>query len=77
MMSAAPEPFALLMALVEVSAGILIIAGILLQPLSVFFLFAFVSFALLLPETLTEHILLQLLTSSFRAKLELGRSWRR
>lgn len=56
-MSAAPEAFTLLMALVEVSAGILIIAGILLRPLSVFFLFAFVSFALLLPETLTEHIL--------------------
>jgi len=57
LMSAAPEAFTLLMALVEVSAGILIIAGILLRPLSVFFLFAFVGFALLLPETLTEHIL--------------------
>jgi NADH dehydrogenase FAD-containing subunit/uncharacterized membrane protein YphA (DoxX/SURF4 family) len=56
-MSAAPETFTLLMALVEVSAGILIIAGILLRPLSLFFLFAFVGFALLLPETLTEHIL--------------------
>jgi NADH dehydrogenase FAD-containing subunit/uncharacterized membrane protein YphA (DoxX/SURF4 family) len=56
-MSAAPEAFTLLMALVEVSAGILIIAGILLRPLSVFFLFAFVGFALLLPETLTQHIL--------------------
>jgi NADH dehydrogenase FAD-containing subunit/uncharacterized membrane protein YphA (DoxX/SURF4 family) len=57
MMSAAPETFTLLMALVEVSAGILIIAGILLRPLSLFFLFAFTGFALLLPETLTEHIL--------------------
>jgi len=57
LMSAAPEAFTLLMALVEVSAGILIIAGILLRPLSLFFLFAFVGFALLLPETLTEHIL--------------------
>jgi hypothetical protein len=57
MMSAAPETFTLLMALVEVSAGILIIAGILLRPLSLFFLFAFSGFALLLPETLIEHIL--------------------
>ena len=57
MMSAAPETFTLLMALVEVSSGILIIAGILLRPLSLFFLFAFSGFALLLPETLTEHIL--------------------
>ena len=57
LMSAAPEAFTLLMALVEVSAGILIIAGILLRPLSLFFLFAFVGCALLLPETLTEHIL--------------------
>jgi NADH dehydrogenase FAD-containing subunit/uncharacterized membrane protein YphA (DoxX/SURF4 family) len=57
MMLAAPETFTLLMALVEVSAGILIIAGILLRPLSLFFLFAFVGFALLLPETLTQHIL--------------------
>jgi NADH dehydrogenase FAD-containing subunit/uncharacterized membrane protein YphA (DoxX/SURF4 family) len=56
-MSAAPETFALLMALVEVSAGILIIAGILLRPLSVFFLFAFVLFAVVLPETVTEHML--------------------
>jgi hypothetical protein len=40
-----------------VSSGIPIIAGILLRPLSLFFLFAFTGFALLLPETLTEHIL--------------------
>lgn len=56
-LSAAPEAFSLLMALVEVSAGLLIIAGILLRPLSLFLLFAFTFFALLLPETLTEHIL--------------------
>ncbi|WP_054774452.1 FAD-dependent oxidoreductase, partial [Methylogaea oryzae] len=56
-LSAAPEAFSLLMALVEVSAGVLLIAGILLRPLSLFLLFAFVSFALLLPETLTSHIL--------------------
>lgn len=56
-LSAAPEGFSLFMALVEVSAGLLMIAGILLRPLSLFLLFAFVGFATLLPETLTEHIL--------------------
>lgn len=56
-LSAAPEAFSLLMALVEVAAGLLLIAGILLRPLSLFLLAAFSLFALLLPETLTEHIL--------------------
>lgn len=56
-LSTAPEAFSLLMALVEVSAGLLIIAGVLLRPLSLFLLLAFTFFALLLPETLTEHIL--------------------
>ncbi len=64
-MSAAPEAFTLLMALVEVSAGILIIAGILLRPLSLFLLFALFGFAALLPETLTEHILLYGIMLSF------------
>lgn len=52
-----PEAFTLLMALVEISAGILIIAGILLRPLSIFLISAFTIFALLLPETPTAHIL--------------------
>jgi NADH dehydrogenase FAD-containing subunit/uncharacterized membrane protein YphA (DoxX/SURF4 family) len=52
-----PEAFTLVMALVEVSAGILMIAGILLRPLSLFLISAFSVFALLLPETPTEHIL--------------------
>ncbi|MFM8341750.1 MAG: BLUF domain-containing protein [Methylomonas sp.] len=52
-----PEAFTLFMALVEVSAGILMIAGVLLRPLSLFLLSAFSVFALLLPETPTEHIL--------------------
>ena len=52
-----PEAFTLFMALVEVSAGILMIAGVLLRPLSLFLITAFSIFALLLPETLTEHIL--------------------
>lgn len=52
-----PEAFTLLMALVEVSAGVLIIAGILLRPLSIFLISAFSIFSLLLPETPTAHIL--------------------
>lgn len=52
-----PEAFTLLMALVEVSTGILMIAGVLLRPLSLFLIVAFSVFALLLPETPTEHIL--------------------
>lgn len=56
-LSAHPEAFTLLMALVEVSAGVLIIAGVLLRPLSIFLISAFSIFALLLPETLTAHIL--------------------
>jgi NADH dehydrogenase FAD-containing subunit/class 3 adenylate cyclase/uncharacterized membrane protein YphA (DoxX/SURF4 family) len=56
-LSAAPEVFSLVMALVEVSAGLLMIAGVLLRPLSLFLLTAFIIFASLLPETVTEHIL--------------------
>jgi NADH dehydrogenase FAD-containing subunit/uncharacterized membrane protein YphA (DoxX/SURF4 family) len=56
-LSSAPETFTLVMALVEVTAGILIIAGILLRPLSLFFLFAFFSFAALLPEGYMAHVL--------------------
>jgi len=56
-LSSAPEGFSLFMALVEVSTGLLMIAGILLRPLSIFLLSAFLAFALLLPETLMEHIL--------------------
>ncbi len=56
-LSVNPEAFTLVMALVEVSAGILMIAGVLLRPLSLFLIAAFSVFALLLPETPTEHIL--------------------
>jgi len=56
-LSSAPETFTLVMALVEVTAGVLIIAGILLRPLSLFFLFAFFSFAALLPEGYMAHVL--------------------
>ena len=56
-LSSAPETFTLVMALVEVTAGILIMAGILLRPLSLFFLFAFFFFATLLPEGYMAHVL--------------------
>ncbi len=56
-LSVQPEAFTLVMALVEVSAGILMIAGVLLRPLSLFLISAFSIFAMLLPETVTEHIL--------------------
>jgi NADH dehydrogenase FAD-containing subunit/class 3 adenylate cyclase/uncharacterized membrane protein YphA (DoxX/SURF4 family) len=57
LLASAPEAFSLVMALIEVSAGLLLIAGILLRPLSLFMLSAFLFFSFLLPETLTEHIL--------------------
>ncbi len=56
-LSSAPEAFTLLMTLVEVSAGILVMAGILLRPLSLVLLAAFLFFASLLPESYTSHIL--------------------
>jgi NADH dehydrogenase FAD-containing subunit/class 3 adenylate cyclase len=56
-LSLAPETFALIMTLVEISTGILMIAGVLLRPLSLFLIAAFSIFALLLPETITAHIL--------------------
>lgn len=52
-----PEAFTLVKALVEVSAGILMIAGVLLRPLSLFLISAFTIFSFLLPETITAHIL--------------------
>ncbi len=55
--SRAPETATLLMALVEVTAGILILAGILLRPLSLFLLSAFLFFAAVLPESFMGHVL--------------------
>ncbi len=52
-----PETSTLLMTLVEFTSGILIIAGILLRPLSLFFLGAFLLFAALLPESWMAHAL--------------------
>ncbi len=56
-LSSAPESFTLLMTLVEVAAGVLILAGVLLRPLSLVLLAAFIFFAALLPESYTSHIL--------------------
>jgi NADH dehydrogenase FAD-containing subunit/uncharacterized membrane protein YphA (DoxX/SURF4 family) len=53
----APESFTLLMALVEITAGLLIILGILLRPLSLVLLAAFFFFASFLPESYTSHIM--------------------
>lgn len=52
-----PDTSTLLMTLVEFTSGILIIAGILLRPLSLFFLGAFLMFAALLPESWMAHAL--------------------
>ncbi len=57
LMGLSPETSTLLMTLVEFTAGILIIAGILLRPLSLFFLGAFLLFAALLPESWMAHAL--------------------
>jgi NADH dehydrogenase FAD-containing subunit/uncharacterized membrane protein YphA (DoxX/SURF4 family) len=53
----APESVTLLMTLVEVTAGFLIILGILLRPLSLVLLAAFFFFASFLPESYTSHIM--------------------
>lgn len=57
LMGMSPETATLLMTLVEFTSGILIIAGILLRPLSLFFLGAFLMFAALLPESWMAHTL--------------------
>lgn len=57
LMGLSPETSTLLMTLVEFTSGILIIAGILLRPLSLFFLAAFLLFAALLPESWMAHAL--------------------
>jgi uncharacterized membrane protein YphA (DoxX/SURF4 family) len=56
-LSLAPQTFTLIMMLVEVTAGILIMAGILLRPLAVVLLLAFLFFASLLPEGYMAHAL--------------------
>ena len=57
LLSAAPGAFTLLMTLVELTSGILMVVGVMLRPLSLFFLFAFLFFAALLPESWMAHTL--------------------
>jgi NADH dehydrogenase FAD-containing subunit/uncharacterized membrane protein YphA (DoxX/SURF4 family) len=64
-LSNAPAAFTLVMALVEVTAGVLIIAGILLRPLSLVLMFAFLFFATLLPEGYMAHALFNGVVLSF------------
>lgn len=52
----APECFTLIMACVEIVAGIAIMAGILIRPASLFLFFAFFFFATFLPEGYDAHL---------------------
>lgn len=65
LMGLPPDVGTLLMALVEFTAGILIMAGILLRPLALFFLGAFVMFAAMLPESFMSHALFYSVMLSF------------
>lgn len=56
-LSSAPEFFTLLIAMIEISVGILLATGIYLRTLSVVLLAAFFFFASLLPESMTAHIM--------------------
>src|SRR3954454_17917361 len=64
-LSLAPEYFTLIMMLVEVAAGLLIIAGILLRPLAIVLMAAFLFFASLLPESYMGHALFYGVVLSF------------
>ena len=64
-LSIAPEAFTLFMMLVEVAAGLLIIAGILLRPLAIVLMLAFLFFASLLPESYMAHALFYGVVLSF------------
>lgn len=65
LMGLPPEASTLLMALVEFTAGIIIIVGALLRPLALFFLGAFLMFAALLPESWMSHALFYSVMLSF------------
>ena len=56
-LSPAPEFFVLLMAVVETSAGIFLLLGILMRPMSIFLLCAFIFFASFLEESFTAHMM--------------------
>lgn len=64
-LSLAPEMFTLVMMLVEVAAGLLIMAGILLRPLAIVLMAAFLFFATLLPESYMAHALFYGVVISF------------
>ncbi|MEZ5864473.1 MAG: cyclic nucleotide-binding domain-containing protein [Geminicoccaceae bacterium] len=64
-LSSAPETFTLIMTLVEIAAGLLIIAGILLRPLAIVLMLAFLFFASLLPESYMAHALFYGVVISF------------
>lgn len=57
LLSSAPEFFILLMAVVETFTGIFLLMGVLMRPMSIFLLGAFVFFASFLPESFTVHML--------------------
>lgn len=65
LLSLAPEMFTLIMMLVEVAAGLLIMAGILLRPLAIVLMAAFLFFASLLPESYMAHALFYGVVISF------------
>jgi NADH dehydrogenase FAD-containing subunit len=56
-LSLAPEFFVLLMAVVETFAGIFLLLGILMRPMSIFLLGAFIFFASFLEESFTAHMM--------------------
>lgn len=56
-LSLAPETFVFLMAMIETTGGLLILAGIMIRIVSAGLLCAFVFFAAMLPESLTVHML--------------------
>jgi NADH dehydrogenase FAD-containing subunit/uncharacterized membrane protein YphA (DoxX/SURF4 family) len=74
-LSGAPEFFVLLMAVVETFAGIFLLMGVLMRPMSIFLLAAFIFFASFLEESFTAHMLFYgvMLTFLFNA----AGHWRR
>ena len=74
-LSKAPEFFVLMMAVVETFTGIFLLMGVLMRPMSIFLLAAFIFFASFLEETYTAHMLFYgiMLTFLFNA----AGHWRR
>ena len=74
-LSKAPEFFVLMMAVVETFTGIFVLMGVLMRPMSIFLLAAFIFFASFLEESYTAHMLFYgiMLTFLFNA----AGHWRR